>query len=102
MRLAKKIRLMMHFYRGFWLLSSLITLACMGLFWEYGFSIFSTLLWFKLATLFIIYRFIRSYKSREFYYYQNLGVSNLLLWGTTLGFDLLVYLILLFQVNRFR
>jgi len=102
MRLVKKIRLIGHFYRSFWLLSSLITAACMVLFWEYGFSIFSTLLWFKLATLFLIFRFIKSYKAREFYYYHNLGVSKMLLWGVTLSFDLLVYLILLFQVNRFR
>ena len=102
MRGIKKIRLIVHFYRGFWLASSLITLACMGLFWEYGFSIFSMLLWFKVATLFILFRFIKSYKAREFYYYQNLGVSKMLLWGVTLGFDLLVFLFLLFQVNRFR
>jgi len=102
MRSTKKIRLIVYFYRSFGLLSSLITLACMGLFWEYGFSIFSTLLWFKLATLFIIFWFIRSYKSREFYYYQNLGMTKLLLWGVTLGFDLLVYFTLLLQVNRFR
>lgn len=102
MRPIKKIRLIIYFYRSFWLASTLITLACLGLFWEYGFSIFSTLLWFKLATLFLIYRFIKSYKAREFYYYQNLGVSKLLLWGVTLSFDLFVYLVLLFQVNRFR
>jgi hypothetical protein len=74
----------------------------MGLFWEYGFSIFSTLFWFKLATLFIIHRFMSSYKSREFYYYQNLGMSKMLLWGITLSFDVIVYLVLLLQLNRFR
>lgn len=102
MRPARKIRLIVHFYRGFWLLSSLITAACMVLFWEYGFGIFSMLLWFKLATMFLIFRFIKSYKAREFYYYHNLGVSKLVLWGVTLSFDLIVYLFLLFQVNRFR
>lgn len=102
MRLIKRIRLIGHFYKGFWLLSSLITAVCMVLFREYGLSIFSTLLWFKVGTLYIIFRFIKSYKAREFYYYHNLGVSKLLLWGVTLSFDLVVYLILIFQVNRFR
>jgi hypothetical protein len=92
----------MHFYRGFWLASTLITLACMVLFWEYGFSIFSMLLWFKVVTLFLIFRFIRSYKAREFFYYHNLGMTKMLLWGVTLSFDMLVYFFLLFQVNRFR
>jgi hypothetical protein len=100
--LLKKIRLIVLFYRNFWLASLLITLACLGLFWEYGYSIFATLFWFKLATLFIIYRYIRSYKSKEFYYYQNLGVSKMLLWISTLSVDLLVYLTLFSQVNRFR
>ena len=100
--IGKKIRLIGHFYRGFWLASTLITLACVGLFWEYGFSIFSTLFWFKLATLFIIYRYVKSYKSREFYYYHNLGVSKLLLWGVTLSFDIVLFLMLLQQVNRLR
>jgi len=102
MRLVKKIRLIVHFYKGFCLLSLLITAVCLVLFWEYGFSIFSMLLWLKAATLFLIFRFIKSYKAREFYYYHNLGVSKMVLWAVTLSFDLLVYLILLFQVNRFR
>ena len=33
------------------LLSALITIACLMLFWEYGFGIFSTLFWFKIGTL---------------------------------------------------
>ena len=98
----KKLRLILLFYRNFWFASSLITLVCLGLFWEFGLSIFSMLFWFKLATLFIIYRFISSYKAKEFYYYQNLGVSKSILWITTLSVDLIVYLILLVQVNRLR
>jgi len=98
----KKIRLILLFYRNFWFASSLISLACLALFWEYGYSIFSTLFWFKIATLFIIYRYIGSYKAKEFYYYQNLGISKQILWIATLGADLIVYLLLLVQVNRFR
>lgn len=99
---SKKIRLIAHFYRSWCLFSLLITLVCSGLLWEYGLPIFSTLLWFKLATLFIAYLFIKSYKSREFYYYQNLGLSKMILWVVTLSFDLVVYLALMFEVNNFR
>jgi len=102
MSALKKISLIIHFYRSFWLLSTLITMVCMILLWEYGLSIFSTLLWFKLATLFIIYRFIASYKRKEFYYYQNLGISKKLLWISTIGVDIIVYLFLIYQTNRLR
>jgi hypothetical protein len=98
----KKIRLILLFYRNFWFADFLITLACMGLFWEFGYSIFSVLLWFKIGTLFIVYQFIRSYKSNEFYYYHNLGLSKKVLWISTLSFDLIAHMTLLLQVNRFR
>jgi hypothetical protein len=52
--------------------------------------------------LFIIYNFIRSYKSKEFYYYQNLGLSKKFLWISTLSFDILLYLVVTIQVNKFR
>ena len=100
--LYKKIRLIILFYKSFCFASFLITLACLALFLEYGTRIFSTLLWFRLATYFIIYRFIKSYKSNEFYYYQNLGVSKMALWISALGFDLTLYLALLLLINHFR
>jgi hypothetical protein len=77
-------------------------LAFSFLFWEYGFPIFSTLFWGKLVTLFIIYHFIRTYKNNEFYYYQNLGLSKKVLWATTLTFDMILYLLTIVQVNKFR
>ena len=71
MRLLKTIRLIFTFYRSFLLVSLLITAYCLGLFWQYGFGIFVTLFWLKIATLAITFYFINSYKSKEFYYYQN-------------------------------
>jgi hypothetical protein len=76
-----------------------MTLICMGLFQEYGMSIFSTLFWLKLSTLGVTIVFIKSYKSKEFYYYQNLGLSRNFLWLCTLGFDFILYLLLLTTIH---
>jgi hypothetical protein len=97
-----KLRLILTFYRSYFFASFLITLAFSYLFWLYGFSIFATLFWGKIITLFIIYNFIRSYKNKEFYYYQNLGLSKKVLWTSTLIFDMLLYLFVIVQVNKFR
>jgi hypothetical protein len=97
-----RIRLIVTFYRSYFFASFLVSLTLLYLFWEYGYAIFATLFWGKLATLFIIYNFIRSYKSKEFYYYQNLGISKKILWATTLIFDISLFLLLIFLVNKFR
>jgi hypothetical protein len=72
----------------------------MGLFREYGMSIFTVLFWFKLATLGAVVIYIRSYKSKEFYYYYNLGLSGRMLWISTLSVDFLLYAFLLFLIHK--
>src|SRR5438128_794436 len=97
----KTIRLLFLFYTSYGIASSVITGSCLYLFWQYGFSIFQALFWFKLATLGIIYYYINDYKKKEFYYYQNLGISKLLLWIATLSFDFFLFIFLIIQTYRF-
>jgi hypothetical protein len=59
---------------------------------KYGFNIFGVLFWFKIVTRALTYYFINSYKSKEYYYYLNLGVSTALLWVATLTFDFEIFL----------
>ena len=102
MQLFKTIRLIACFYRSFALASALITACCLLLFIEYGYSIFNAVFWLKLSAMAIIYWFINSYKQAEFYYYHNLGISKFLLWGATLVFDFVLFILLLTQINKFR
>ena len=102
MKLFKTIKLISTFYRSFMLLSFLITTACLALFWEYGFGIFSALFWFKISTLALTFYFINNYKNKEYYYYQNLGVSKTLLWSTTLSFDFALFVFLIIQEYTFK
>jgi len=99
LKFARTIRLLLTFYRGFFILSFLITLVCGVLFGEYGRSIFFTVLALKLGSMTLIFFFIRTSKSREFIYYQNLGLPRTFLWTTTLLFDFFLYLLLLSLVH---
>lgn len=100
LKFTRTIRLLFTFYRGFFIPCFLITLICAILFREYGRSIFSTLLLLKLGSMALVFFFIRSYKSREFIYYMNLGLSRTYLWTTTLLFDFFLYLLLLLLVHQ--
>ena len=102
MQPVKTIKLIWTFYKSFLLASSVITACCVSLFWKYGFSIFFELFWFKTATLGLTFYFINGYKNKEYYYYQNLGVSRGLLWTTTLIFDFSLFIFLISQTFRFK
>lgn len=102
MKLLKIIRLITTFYKSFLLASLLVTACCLGLFWEYGFSIFAAIFWLKINTLAITYYFITSYKSKTFYYYQNLGISKVLLWCTTLIFDFAFFIFLVMAMYTLK
>jgi len=80
----------------------MVTAFCINLFWKYGFSIFFSLFWLKAATLGLTYVYINSYKNKEYYYYQNLGVSRLLLWGTTLTFDFSMFIFIIIQAFHLK
>ncbi len=101
MKFARTIRLLLTFYSGFFILEFLITLICALLFREYGRSIFVTLLWLKLSSMALVFFYIRSYKSREFVYYQNLGLSRAFLWTSTFLFDFFLYGLLLSLVHLY-
>ncbi|MEO5594225.1 MAG: hypothetical protein ABIR15_21580 [Chitinophagaceae bacterium] len=102
MQLRKTIRLIITFYKSFFLAASLITACCLVLFYEYGLSIFAVLFWLKAITLGITFYFINSYKNKEYYYYQNLGISKALLWTTTLIFDFALFIFLITQLYKFK
>lgn len=97
MKLISTIRLLLTFYRSFFLFSILITLLCTALAWEYGTALIGMLIGIKFASTLLIFFFIRSYKRKEFYYYLNRGLSGPVLWTATLLFDTLLFVILLWQ-----
>src|SRR6187402_903514 len=102
MRVLKTIRLLYTFYRGFLLTSFIITSCCLFLFWRYGLGLFVVLFWFKIITLLLTFYFINDYTKKEYYYYQNLGISKAFLWTTPLIFDFSIFLFLIIQIYKIR
>ena len=102
MQPLKTIRLILTFYRSYFLATSLITISCISIFWKYGISTFTVLFWFKIITLTLVYYFIKAFKAKEFLYYQNLGVSKFLLWISTLTFDFIIFLVSIIATYKLR
>jgi ABC-type multidrug transport system ATPase subunit len=95
------IKLALTFYKNFLVASFLITLLCCLLFLEYGGAILLPLHWLKLSATAVIFFYIRTYKNKEFYYYQNFGLSKTFLWSTTISLDLILYVLLLLGTKTF-
>ena len=76
--------------------------CCISIFWKYGFSTFFALFWLKASTLALTYYYINSYKYKEYYYYQNLGISKTLLWAVTLIFDFTLFIFLIIETYKFK
>jgi hypothetical protein len=102
MRLFRTIRLIWTFYSGFVLASLVITACCLYYFWLYGFTVFFGVFWLKVLSLAVTGYFINVYKAKEFYYYQNAGISKLILWASALGFDLVLFIFLIVLENKLR
>lgn len=102
MNLPKIIRLSWTFYRNFNLLSVIVTCACLRALWLGGLPAFFGVFWLKIATLGITYYFINTYRRDEYYYYQNLGVSKMALWVISLSFDMIVFIISVILLYKFR
>lgn len=93
-KFSKTIRLTWCFYRNYCLASVAISLVCALILWQFGFGnhVFFYLFWFKMVTLGLVFYFINMYKKKEFYYFQNLGLSKQWLWISTLSFDFLLFI----------
>ena len=96
----KIARLIGSFYKSFSFFSLLMTACCVILFWEYHFNIFAILFWLKVATGGITFIYINGYKSNEYYYYQNLGVSKTKLWSGSLIFDFSIFILLIYITSK--
>jgi hypothetical protein len=74
----------------------------MHLLWTYGFSIFSAIFWVKVLSLGLIFYFINEYKSKQYYYYYNFGISKLKLWSTCMAVDIALFVLCLTLINLLK
>jgi len=92
----KNRKLYLTFYKSFCFTSIVITFACAYFIKLGGLSLYSVLFWFKVITLALIYYYMKEYKSKEFYFYKNLGVSKKALWIFAISIDMIIYFVVIF------
>jgi hypothetical protein len=99
---AKNLSLLYRFYLNFCLVSVLITLVSIAMLYELGLGAVALIVWFKIITMVIFAWYVSAYKHKEFYYYRNLGLSKLRLFAFTLGFDFMVFVLLIVLTHVVR
>lgn len=92
--LMKMIRLILSFYKSFAFASLAISLSCVIIINKWGGDTFIALLWYKIITMGLIFYYIQTNKSDNFFYYKNLGLTKKLLWITTLSLDFILFLLI--------
>jgi hypothetical protein len=99
---ALKIRLYITFCRSFAATSIIVTALC--LFWLilWGMDALPPIIFFKIALIALTVYFIDIAKSKEYYYYSNLGISKKRLWRTAIIADMLLFIALTVILALFR
>jgi len=82
------------FYQSFCFTSILISLLC-GLLLKGGGERYFALFMFKIITSGLIFFYIREYKSKEFYFYKNLGISQKTLWIVVALLDFVIFFLII-------
>ncbi len=72
----------------------------MGMYAALGNPALTILCWFKGITMGIFFYAINYSKKKEFYYYQNIGISRAELWLVTFSVDLLLFSLLMGVTNQ--
>ena len=97
----RKLRLLFTFYQNFSIPALLISVLCAFAFYKLGIPFLTSLIWFKLITLSLFLYFVNNYKRKEYYYYQNLGISKNALIGWTVTAHLFIFIIMLIFSDKF-
>ncbi len=95
----KKLRISLRYYRTLLPACLLVTAACAWLaaIWKIP-GVIPMLFFFKAVTLFLFFFFAATLRPRTFYYYYNLGVSKIRLWGTAAAVDLVFFWIVIILI----
>jgi hypothetical protein len=88
----RTLRAILSFYSSFAFVGFLLTAACLGTLYSTGLAMFTLLFWLKVGTMWIIYYFTDNIKRKEYYYYDNLGISKSTLWIPALVLDFIVFM----------
>src|ERR1700740_26515 len=91
------LRSIFTFYRSFVATAIILSLCCCLIFsfWETHLEVLVVLFWFKILTYFFNIYHINLKKSKEFYYFQALGLSKTTLWVFSLSLDFFIFVFII-------
>jgi len=96
------IRIVLTFYSSYFIASLIISLICASMVFTAGLNSLSGVLLIKAVSLIIIYFYITAYKRKEYYYYQNLGLSKNRIWTLSIFADTLLFIMLMIIIAFIR
>jgi len=99
---VNKIQLYFSFYKSIAVVNISISIGVLSVIYVYGISPFLYLFWFKIFTLAFILYANNTYKSREYFYFLNLGVSKKNLWISSALIDIVIFILLLIITLKIR
>jgi len=99
MRFVKSI---LTFYSFFSVSSISITLCSLFILYQWGEETLTPVIWFKVVTLLFTIYIITDYKSDEFLYFKNIGISKITLWLSSLIIDTVIFLLLVSLIFDLR
>lgn len=99
--MIKKIHLLWAFYLNFAAALLVVNGVSSYTFYESGMKSLTIILCLKVISSCAIVFYINSYKKKDFYYYQNRGLSRSFLWNYTLSADFISLIFLLFLTAQF-
>jgi len=92
---VNKLPLYISFYKSIAVVNISISIGVLSVIYVYGISPFVYLFWFKIFTLFFILYANNTYKSKEYFYFLNLGISKKDLWISSALIDIVIFILLL-------
>jgi len=95
MKTIKILKLLLTFYLSVLITTIILFLIGLVAYQFMGIEFLPVIIWFKVITLGAVGYYISNYKKKEFYHYQNLGLSRNFLWICTFSFDLSLFVALL-------
>lgn len=83
------------FYRSNFVGSIILSLVCASTVLAYGGTVIAPACWIKIALYGITVWYVNTMNEHKWYFYKNLGIHKNNLWKITIGFDFILFMVLL-------
>lgn len=100
-RVLNYLRYSFLFYRNIFFISGLSNFLLGSIYNQYGLSVFHMVLLGKFLICSLFIAVVNRVKKNEFYFYFNMGISKMQIWGGALLIDLSIFFTALFFIEKY-